>query len=98
MDMINDAIKAAEDIENRFRDDLVKTFTGIPVRVDKKLEGYDYYISVSPKLKELLECERNNVGGTNHDHDYYHSDCTLCRWEKEDNEKKKGEGEEISAS
>ena len=21
--------------------------------------------------------------GTNHDHDYYHDDCTLCRWEKE---------------
>ena len=52
---LEDLVKTSNEVCRLFEEGLIKSFCGIPIRVDKELSGFDYYISVSPKLKDLLE-------------------------------------------
>ncbi len=41
--------------QSEYQEILINNFKGIPVRVDKSLKDFQYYICVSPELKDLLE-------------------------------------------
>jgi len=47
--------EAGQKIISENKEMLLRSFKGIPVRVDLDLVGLNYYISVSPMLKALLE-------------------------------------------
>ena len=49
--------EAGRKIISKNKEMLLRSFMGIPVRVDPDLVGLNYYISVSPMLKASLELE-----------------------------------------
>jgi len=57
--------KKVEDAHRERMSIMARSFTGIRVVVDKKLEGLNYYLSVSPKLLE--ELKKTEAGATDKD-------------------------------
>jgi hypothetical protein len=58
-------IKEMAEKAKNIHDDMLKamanSFTGFPIKLDKKLEGLAYYVNVSPELYALLENSVNSV-------------------------------------